>query len=162
MLSRLFVTQMSLGVAQTVVAAILALAVMALARQRSIHLERETVVALARGIVQIVAVGSVLVLLLQGPAWRSVFVLAAMMIAAAAISARRADGVAGAFQVSLYGIGFGSGVVIVLMTLAGVIDPAITSPSCCNMPNWSETPHSSTIFPLDQVNERTQRNVAFA
>jgi putative ABC transport system permease protein len=127
MLSRLFVTQMSLGVAQTVVAAILALAVMALARQRSIHLERETVVALARGIVQIVAVGSVLVLLLQGPAWTSAFVLAAMMIAAAAISARRAEGLPGAFQVSLYGIGFGSGVVIVLMTLAGVIDPAITS-----------------------------------
>lgn len=127
MLSRFFATQLSLGLAQAVVATILTLAVMVLARQRSIHLERETVVALARGIVQIVAVGSVLVLLLQGPAWTSVFVLLGMMIAAAAISARRAEGVPGAFQVSLYGIGFGAGVVIVLMTLAGVIDPAITS-----------------------------------
>ena len=75
MLKELFANQLTLGCAQAAVATLLALAVMLLARQRNIHLERETVVALIRGIVQITAVGSILVLLLRGPAWTSVFLL---------------------------------------------------------------------------------------
>jgi putative ABC transport system permease protein len=47
---------------------------MLLARQQDIHLERETIVALVRGLVQVVAVGSVLVLLLQGPGFTSVII----------------------------------------------------------------------------------------
>jgi putative ABC transport system permease protein len=127
MLKELFANQLSLGFAQAGVATLLVLAVMLLARQREIHLERETMVALVRGIVQIVAVGSILVLLLRGPAWTSVFLLAAMITAAAKISAGRAKGMPKSFHVSLYAIGAGAGSVIVLMTWAGVIDPRITS-----------------------------------
>ena len=127
MLNQLFSNQLALGAAQAVIAALLALAVMWITRWQHIHLESEIAVALIRGIVQIVAVGSVLVLLLQGPSWTSIFILIGMMLAAAGIAARRAQGISGSFMVSLYGIGIGSGVVIVLMTWLGVIDAAITS-----------------------------------
>jgi putative ABC transport system permease protein len=127
MLKQVFSNQLSLGLAQALVATALALAVMGLARKRQIHLERDIIIALIRGIVQIVAVGSILVLLLRGPRWTSVFVLAAMMAAAAATSAQRAKGIPGAFGVSFYSIAFGAGLVIVLMTWAGAIDTAITS-----------------------------------
>src|SRR6266851_2493669 len=127
MLKELFTSQLTLGCAQAAVATLLALAVMLLARQRAIHLERETIVALVRGIVQITAVGSVLVLLLKGPAWTSVFLLAAMIVAAAKMSAGRSKGLPNSFQVSLYAIGAGAGSVIALMTWAGVIDKMITS-----------------------------------
>lgn len=127
MLKELFGSQLALGFAQAAVATLLALAVMLLARQREIHLERETVVALVRGIVQIIAVGSILVLLLRGPAWTSIFLLAAMIVAAARISSGRSKGLPKSFQVSLYAIGGGAGFVIALMTWAGAIDTVITS-----------------------------------
>lgn len=127
MLKQIFTNQLHLGLAQAAVAAASALAVMLIARSREIHLERDVTVALLRGLVQIVAVGSFLVLLLRGPRWTSVFVLTAMIFAAAATSSRRAKGVPGAFQVSLYAIAFGSGLVIALMTWAGVISTAVTS-----------------------------------
>lgn len=117
----------ALGLAQAAVASLLALGVMLLAREREIYLERETIIALARGLIQIVLVGSVLALLLQGPQWTSVIVLLGMMGAAASIAARRAQGIEGAFGVSLTGIGVGAGVVILLMTWLGVIDSAITA-----------------------------------
>jgi len=116
-----------LGCIQAAAAAGLALLVMLIARTREIHLERETLVALLRGIVQIIAVGSILLLLLRGPAWTTVVLLAAMMVAAAATSARRAAGMPGAFRVSLSAIAVGAGTVIALMTWAGVIDRAMTS-----------------------------------
>jgi len=127
MLKELFASQLVLGCAQAAIAALLALAVMLLARRRGIHIERETVVALVRGIVQITAVGSILVLLLRGPAWTSIFLLAAMIVAAAKISAGRSKGLPKSFQISLYAIGGGAGSVIALMTWAGAIDTAITS-----------------------------------
>lgn len=127
MLNQLFSEGIELGLAQAAVAALLALAVMLLAHQREIHLERETVIALIRGLVQIVIVGSVLALLLQGPLWTSVLILLGMMGAAASIAARRARGIPGAFAVSLAGIGLGAGTVILLMTWLGVIDSAISS-----------------------------------
>ena len=127
MLSRWFSAGIPLGLAQAAVVVALALAVMLLARLQKIHLERETVVSLLRGIVQIVAVGSVLVLLLQGPDWTSGLVLLAMMGAAASIAARRARGIPGIFAVTFYGIAVGAGSVIALMTLLGVIDASISS-----------------------------------
>ena len=127
MLNRFFEEGVALGLAQAAVVTVLALAVMFLARSRGIHLERETVVGLVRVIVRIVAVGSVLVLLLQGPTWTSAIVLALMMVAAAAIAARHAKGIPGAFGVSFYGISFGSGDLIALMTFFGVIETAMIS-----------------------------------
>jgi putative ABC transport system permease protein len=127
MLNQLFSEGIALGLAQAASAALLALVVMFLARRREIHLERETIVALTRGLIQIVIVGSVLALLLQGPQWTSVIVLSGMMLAAASIAARRARGIPGAFSVSFAGISAGAGIVIVLMTWLGVIDSAISS-----------------------------------
>ena len=127
MLQGIFTNQLALGCAQAAATTVLALLVMLLARQREIHLERETVVALMRGLVQIIAVGSIFLLLLRGPAWTSVVLLAAMMVAAAVTSTQRAQGIPGTFRVSLYAIAAGSGAVIALMTWAGVIDTAMTS-----------------------------------
>ncbi len=127
MLEQFFSNQILLGAVQAAIAAGLALSFMLLARWQEIHLENETVVALLRGLIQIVLVGSVLVVLLQGPNWTSIFILAAMMVAAATIAARRAQGIPGAFRVSFYGISLGSGLVIVLMTWLGVIDYKISS-----------------------------------
>ena len=127
MLSQIFHNNLALGGAQAVVALVFALSVMFLARRWAIHMEREVVVSLIRGLVQIIAMGLVLVLLLQGPAWTSALVLAGMTVAAANVSRRRVRGVPGTFRVALGGIGIGAGSVIVLMTAAGVIEAEISS-----------------------------------
>lgn len=127
MLNRLFTDQLQLGLAQALAAAILAFSVALLARRRNIHLESETAVALVRGLVQIIAVGSILVLLLRAPRWTGAFLLAAMIAAAGATSAKRAKGLPGAFKVSTYSIACGAGSVIAIMTWLGVIDTAITA-----------------------------------
>src|SRR5579863_518555 len=127
MLKLLFSNQLYLVLAQALVAAIAAMVVVLLARRRGIHLESETLVAMLRGIIQITAVGSILLLLLRAPRWTSVFLLTGMIVAAGATSARRAKGMPGAFRVSAWSIAFGSGSVIAIMTWLGVIDTAITS-----------------------------------
>jgi putative ABC transport system permease protein len=127
MLRLFFHTQLQLGFAQAAVAALSALAVVLLARGRQIHLERETSIAMVRGLVQIIAVGSILVVLLRAPRWTSAFLLVGMIVAAGATSARRAQGMPDAFRVSAWSIALGAGSVIALMTSLGVIDTAITS-----------------------------------
>ena len=127
MLNRLFTNQLQLGLAQALAAAVVAFLVVLLARRRKIHLESESALALLRGLVQIVAVGSVLVLLLQAPRWTGAFLLAGMIAAAGVTSSKRAKGIPGAFQVSTYAIASGAGSVIAIMTLLGVIDTAITA-----------------------------------
>ncbi len=127
MLKLFFHNPLSLGFAQAGAAALAALVVVLLARGRQIHLEGEILIAMIRGLVQIIAVGSILFLLLGGPRWTSVFLLAGMVVAAAATSARRAKGVPQVFQVSLCAIACGAGSVILLMTWLGVIDTGITA-----------------------------------
>ena len=127
MLRSIFHTQLSLGLAQAAIASVLALAVVLLARRRNIHLESDAAVALVRGLLQIVIVGSVLALLLKAPRWSSVFLLAGMLLAAGSISARRARDIPGARKVSTLAIAAGAGSVTAIMTWAGVIDTAITA-----------------------------------
>ncbi len=116
-----------LGFAQAGVAAAVAFAVVLLARRRSIHVEGETAGPLVRGLAQICIVGSALVLLMRGPRWTSVPILAGMTVAAAYTSARRARRIPGALRASLWGISCGAGPVIVVMALAGAIGSEITS-----------------------------------
>lgn len=116
-----------LGLVQAAITIVLSLLVVLLARRRAIHLERETLVALIRGLIQVVAVGSVLLLFLQAPLWTSTIVLVAMLLAAASIAARRSRSIPGAFRVSLLSIALGSGLVIGSMTLVGVIRPVPSS-----------------------------------
>ena len=111
MLKSIFHTQVTLGLAQAGLASLLALAVVLLARKQKVHLESDAAIALLRGIVQIVVVGSVLILLLKGPRWTSVFLLAAMIVAAGSISAKRAKNIPGAQKVSTYAIAAGAGMV---------------------------------------------------
>jgi putative ABC transport system permease protein len=59
MLNQWFDNQLVFGLAQAGAAALMALVLVALARRQDIHLGRETVIALIRGLVQIVAVGSI-------------------------------------------------------------------------------------------------------
>jgi len=127
MLKVVFPGQLQLGLAQAVAAAIIAFAVVLLARQRQIHLEGEAAIAMGRGLVQIVAVGSVLVLLLRGPRWAASFLLAVMILAAGATSAKRAKGIPGSLRVSTCSIACGAGSVIAVMTWLGVIDTAISA-----------------------------------
>ena len=127
MLKTMFHSQLQLGLAQAAVAALAALSVVLVASQRGIHLGKDLAIAMARGLVQIVAVGSILLLLLRAPSWTSVFLLIAMIIAAGATSARRAKGMPGAFQVSTWAMACGAGSVIAVMTVLGVIDTPITT-----------------------------------
>ncbi len=127
MLNRWFGNQLYLGLAQALAAGIVAYLVVLLARRRKIHLESEAAIALVRGLVQIIAVGSVLLLLLRAPRWTGAFLLIAMIVAAGATSAKRAKGVPGSFEISTYAIACGAGSVIALMTWLGVIDTAITT-----------------------------------
>jgi putative ABC transport system permease protein len=127
MLEHLFPNQLQLGLSQALIAALAATAMILLARKRGIHLESEVVTAMVRGLVQISAVGAVLVLLLRGPRWTGAFLLGGMILAAGHTSARRAKGVPGAFPVSAWAIAFGAGTIIAVMTGFGVIGTAITS-----------------------------------
>jgi len=127
MLKLLFHNQLYLGLSQACIAALAALMVVLAAGKRGIHLESDTLVAMVRGIVQIVAVGSILLLLLKGPRWTSGFLLAAMIVAAGATSSRRAKGMPDSFRISTLAIACGAGSIIALMTWLGVIDTAITS-----------------------------------
>jgi putative ABC transport system permease protein len=127
MLNLLFCNQLYLGLAQAFITAFVAMLVVLLARKRGIHLESETLIAMLRGIIQIIAVGSILLLLLRAPRWTSGFLLAGMIVAAGAISGRRAKDIPDAFRVSACSIAFGAGSVIALMTWLGVIDTAITA-----------------------------------
>jgi putative ABC transport system permease protein len=125
MLRTLFHNQVALGFAQAGAVSLAAFVMAMVARRVGIHLVREVAVALARGLVQIVAVGSVLILLLRGPQAVGFAVLAAMTVAAAATSARRARSVPGAFRIALYSIAAGAGTVILAMTWLGVIETRI-------------------------------------
>src|SRR5258708_6500182 len=127
MLELFFHTPLQLGLAQALAAAAAAGVVVLLAQRRGIHLAGGAAIAMGRGLGQIVAVGSVLLVLLRGPRGASGLLPAAMIRAAAATSARRAKDLPDAFKVSAWAIAFGAGSVIALMTGLGVIDTAITT-----------------------------------
>ena len=112
-------------VIQVAIAVIFALGVVFLARKRNVFLGRETVIAMVRGIVQVVLVGSVLVLLFQGPVWLGLPVLLTMMGLAGWTAAQRIRKVPGALIVAIESILLGAGMVILLMTLLGAIEPRL-------------------------------------
>ncbi|WP_312907445.1 ABC transporter permease [Natronosalvus caseinilyticus] len=113
------------GLAQVAVAAVLAALVVGLSHLRGLTLERELAVALVRGLIQIVAMGSIVgVLLTVDFVWSGVILLG-MMIGATWISKNRGEGLPGVVRVSFFAIVFGSGLVIVTMTLAGAIEATV-------------------------------------
>jgi putative ABC transport system permease protein len=126
-------SQVALGLAQAMVVCALALAVAWLGHLRKLALGRETAMALVRGLLQMLAVGLVLVWLLKGAAWWSIPALAAMCATAARMAQSRLKSKAKDFAnhgpnhgsqgywLCLRAIGTGSAVVIATMALTRVI-----------------------------------------
>jgi putative ABC transport system permease protein len=110
---------MALG--QAVGAIVLCAAVVLLCRRSSVHVERETAVSMARGLVQMVFVGMVLAILLHGTLLIGVLILLAMTFAAAVTASRRAKDIRGALSLSFCAIAAGSGVVIAAMLVTGAL-----------------------------------------
>lgn len=127
MLNQFFTDPIALRVAQALTAAIFALIIVFLARTRGIRLEREALVALSRGIVQIITVGILLTYIFSGRAQLSVILLMVMLVAASVIAARRVRNIPNILQVTLGAIFVGAGLVIGVMLFMGVIDPTPTS-----------------------------------
>ena len=121
MLNYFFHSQLTLGLAECVVAALTALGVMLLARHHAPGLLKELSWAQLRGVLQIVAVGAVLAILLHGPQWTSLLVLSGMMVAAASIVRKRASRIPRAFRLALTSIVIGAGSVLAVMIFFGVI-----------------------------------------
>jgi putative ABC transport system permease protein len=123
-------SDVSRGMAQAAGAVTLCLAVVLICRWFAVHVERETVLSLVRGLVQMVFVGIVLALLLHGNALVGMLILLAMTFAAAVTASRRAQGIKDALLLCFYAIAAGAGVVIVGMLATGTLhsDIAILVP----------------------------------
>jgi putative ABC transport system permease protein len=117
----------AIALTQAAAAVLLVAVVLLIARRYGVSMISETTWAMLRGFVQVVAVGSVLAVLLRGPAWTAVFVLLAMFVAAASIARRRARGIPGAFGLILASLMIGAGSVIVVMTALGVMRAEIST-----------------------------------
>jgi putative ABC transport system permease protein len=100
------------GLVQAAAATALCLGVVLLCRRFGVHVERESLLSLARGLVQMVAVGVVLALLLHGNLLIASLILLGMSIAAAVTASRRAPEIKNPLLVSFYAIAAGSSVVI--------------------------------------------------
>jgi putative ABC transport system permease protein len=104
-----------LGLAQAAAAIALCLGVVVLCRRFAVHVERETMLSLARGLVQMVAVGLILALLLHGSLLIGVLILLGMTFAAAVTASRRAPEIKNPLILSFYAIGAGSSAVIAVL-----------------------------------------------
>jgi len=124
MLNQLFHDPMALRSAQAFSAAVVALMVAHLASRAGIRLQKESVVALVRGICQIIIVGLLLTFVLGSAQWLSAFVLVGMMLVGAVIAAQRTRRIPGILHVTMGSILLGAGLVIGIMVGLGVIDRA--------------------------------------
>ncbi len=113
------------GAVQILAASVAAVIVLGLSRWRTLGLEGEMGLALGRGLIQVLAMGAVLGLLLTVDLVWSAVILAGMIAGAAWISHDRARELPEVLWVSLLGVVVGAGLVIVTMTLAGAIDPTV-------------------------------------
>lgn len=114
------------GLAQAGGAIALCAAVVALCRWQSVHVEREAVVSIARGLVQMVLVGLVLALLLHVRLLIGCLILFMMAIAAAMTAAQRLKGMAGALPLCFWSIAAGAGTVIAVMLATRSLQPDIS------------------------------------
>jgi putative ABC transport system permease protein len=109
------------GLAQAAAAVACCLIVVFLCRSFAVHVEREAVLSLARGFVQMIAVGVVLALLLRGTVLIAILILIGMTFAAAITAARRAQGLDRPWLLSFCAIAAGAGVAIVVMLATRVL-----------------------------------------
>lgn len=104
-----------MGLAQAAGAIALCAVVVALCGWQSVHVEREAAVSMARGLMQMVLVGAVLVLLLHSSLLIGSLILFMMTIAAAVTAARRLRGMDGAVLLCFWSIVTGAGTIIAVM-----------------------------------------------
>jgi putative ABC transport system permease protein len=114
-----------MGLAQAAAAIVLCAAVVALCRFFAVHVEREAALSIGRGLVQMVFVGVVLALLLNGSVLFGALILLLMTIAAAVTASRRLKGIGSPVPLSFWAIFAGSGVVIAAMLATGTLKPGI-------------------------------------
>ena len=110
-----------LGLVQAGGAITLCVIVVALCGWFAVHVERETAISIVRGFVQMVLVGMVLALLLDGDLLVGSLILMLMMIAAAVTASRRLQGMSGAVLLCFWAIAAGSGVVLAAMVATGAL-----------------------------------------
>ena len=113
--------QVILGIAQAAAAVALCLAVVFLCRRFAVHVERETAFSLARGFLQMVAVGVLLAALLHGSLPIAICILVGMTFAAAVTAARRAPGISRPRLLSFCAIAAGGGIAIAVMLATGTL-----------------------------------------
>jgi putative ABC transport system permease protein len=116
-----------IGLAQAGAAAILCMAVVLLCRRFAVHAERETLISLVRGLVQMTLVGVVLALLFRGKMFVGLLILLGMTVAAAVTASRRALGIPDRLMFSFYSIAAGSGIVIAVMIATGTLKTDIAT-----------------------------------
>jgi UDP-glucose/iron transport system permease protein len=119
-------SEISLGIAQAAGAVALCLGVVALCRRFGVAVEREAISSMARGLVQMVAVGTILALLLQGSLLIGVLILLGMTFAAAVTVSRRLPEIEGSLLLSFYAIAAGAGVVVVAMLATGALQTQLS------------------------------------
>jgi putative ABC transport system permease protein len=112
---------------QAAVAVVAVMGVLLIARRYGVSLLGEASWSMLRGFVQVVIVGSVLAVLLQGPWWTAILVLLGMFAAAASIARKRAKAIPGAYRLILTSLLIGAGSVIVVMALLGVLDASVSN-----------------------------------
>jgi len=113
------------GLVQVGAATLLAVLVVAISRLRGLALEHEFSIALVRGFIQVVAMGSLIGILLTVDYVWSWFILVGMIGGATWISKNRGEGLPNVARISLVAISFGAGLVIITMTFAGAIESTV-------------------------------------
>jgi putative ABC transport system permease protein len=111
-LPQLLGSKVMLGMGQAACAICICLVVIAVCRGFAVRVEREALVSIARGLVQMVAVGIVLAVLLRGSLVVGTLILLAMTAAAAVTASRRTRNMNGSLMVCFWSIAAGAGVVI--------------------------------------------------
>jgi putative ABC transport system permease protein len=117
MLTEMLNTQIAVGLLQCAGAILLCLAVVSICRRFGVSVERETVISLARGLIQMSIVGVLLATLLKGGLLVGATVLLAMVGAAAFTTSQRFSELSYAFEISFLSIGSGAGTSIAFMVL---------------------------------------------
>ncbi|WP_201768871.1 ABC transporter permease [Bradyrhizobium sp. STM 3843] len=107
------------GLAQAAGAIALCAAVVLLCRWQAVRVEREAAVSLLRGLVQMVLVGIVLAVLLNGSLLIGALILLLMTGAAAVTAAGRIKGMGGALMLCFWSIAAGAGIVLAAMLATG-------------------------------------------
>jgi putative ABC transport system permease protein len=120
-------SDIGLGLAQAAGAIALCIGVVVLCRRFAVHVEREAATSIARGLVQMVIVGTILALVLQGSLLIGGLILLGMTFAAAVTASRRLPEIKGSLLISFYAIAAGAGVIIAGMLATGTLQVQVAT-----------------------------------